>query len=202
MTPPVPGHLASMSLAATLDAPTGTDDATRSVERCPLEFSAIYRQYFGFVWHNLHRLGVQEASVDDAAQDVFLVLHRRIGSFAADTPIKVWLFRTVLCVARDYRRWWRRKGGHDALHEALVDGAPGPHESAARAEATRLLSRVLDALDDDRRAVFVLAEVEQMTAQEIAAVLEINVNTVYSRLRAARADFNAALSRHQRRNGR
>ena len=70
-----------------------------------------------------------------------------------------------------------------------MDAAPGPHEIATQAEAVRLVDQLLEALDDEKREVFVLAELEQMTAPEIAAALAIPVNTVYSRLRMAREEF-------------
>ena len=78
----------------------------------------------------------------------------------------------------------------------------GPHELAARSEGRRVLEHLLDALDDDKREVFVLAELEQMSAPEIAEALEMNLNTVYSRLRVARQEFDEALARHRARDGR
>jgi RNA polymerase sigma-70 factor (ECF subfamily) len=171
---------------------SGADAARRA------RFDAIYAEYFRFVWHGLRRLGVDNASADDAAQDVFLVLHRRLDELDDGVPVKVWLFRVAMHVAKDHRRRARRKGGLDPLDDALPDPGPGPSETAARAEALRTLDRLLDALDDERRAVFVMAEVEQMTAPEIAEVLGVKLNTVYSRLRGARAAFDAAVARHQR----
>jgi RNA polymerase sigma-70 factor (ECF subfamily) len=100
-------------------------------------------------------------------------------------------------VARDYRRRERRKGGLSPLDFEPVDRAPGPHEQAARSEALRELALVLEDLDDAKREVFVLAEVQQLTAPEIAEVLGLNLNTAYSRIRTARLEFRAAFERHQ-----
>ncbi len=156
-------------------------------------FERLYNAHFDFVWRSLRRLGVPEASVDDALQDVFVVVHRRLGEFGGHSSIKTWLFGIALRVTSDYRRTLRRKGGHEPLDEAVADPAPGPQEKAANAEMLALLDRALDLLDDDRRAVFVLAELEQMSAPEIAEALGTKLNTVYSRLRLARQDFERAL---------
>jgi RNA polymerase sigma-70 factor (ECF subfamily) len=75
----------------------------------------------------------------------------------------------------------------------------GPHEALAKAEAARLVQRLLEELDDEKREVFVLAELEQLTAVEIAEALGVNASTVSSRLRAARRDFERAAERYRRR---
>jgi RNA polymerase sigma-70 factor, ECF subfamily len=162
----------------------------------PLDFDQIYEANFSFVWRNLVRLGVREAHVEDAAQDVFLVVHRRLGDFEGRSSVRTWLFGIVLRVANDHRRRARRKGT-EPLPDVLPDAtSPGPFEGAARTEATRLLARLLEELPEERRAVFVLAEVEGMTAPEIGEALGVNVNTVSTRLRAARMDFERAVRRH------
>ena len=157
-----------------------------------LSFELVYNDYFDFVWRSLLRLGIAEASADDAVQDVFVVVHRQLASFGGRSSLKTWLFSIALNVARDHRRSLRRKGGHEPLDEAHRDPSPGPHEYADRADTARLLNRALDALDDVKRAVFVLAELEGMTAPEIAEATGLNLNTVYSRLRVARELFQQA----------
>ena len=121
--------------------------------------------------------------------------------------MKTWLFGIVLRVVRQHRRTLRRKpaqlGGAAAMDpdvDRVHDAAgQGPHEQMAEREAVRTLHAILDELDDDRRAIFVLAELEQMTVPEIAEAVDANVNTVYSRLRAARRDFDQAVLRHRAR---
>jgi len=159
-------------------------------------FEAVYDEYFSFVWRSARRLGVREASIDDVVQEVFLVVHRRLSEFEARSSIKTWLFGIVLRVVRDHRRMIRRKEGHAPLPDGLADmHAPGPHECLAKAEATRILHELLDQLDDDKREVFVLAELEQLSAPEMADALGENLNTIYSRLRAARRAFDEAVAR-------
>jgi RNA polymerase sigma-70 factor (ECF subfamily) len=157
-------------------------------------FAAVYESEFGYVWRNLRRLGVSDAQLDDATQDVFLVVHRRLGDFESRSKIRTWIFGIVLRIASTYRRTAQRRHT-EPLDEHVAESTLSTDDLTDRAEAGRLLRRLLDELDDDRRAVFVLAELEQMTAPEVSAALGVNLNTVYSRLRSARRDINAALER-------
>lgn len=161
---------------------------------------AIYDEYFDFVWRSLRRLGVHPGLLDDALQDVFVVVHRRLAEFERRSTLKTWLFGICLRVAADYQKRARLRGRADELGPELPDpDAPDPLEQAARGEAVQFLDAQLLALDPDKRAVFILAELEGMSCPEIAAAVGANVNTVMSRLKAARAKFEAALRRHQAR---
>lgn len=163
-----------------------------------LELEAIYDEYFDFVWRSLRRLGVAAGLLDDALQDVFLVVHRRLADFQQRSSLKTWLFGICLRVASDYGR--RRKARPvSAELDDVADDAPDPSEQAARSEAVEFLDAQLWALAPDKRAVFILAELEGMTCPEIAEAVGANVNTVMSRLKAARAQFEAAVRRHQAR---
>ena len=168
-------------------------------------FPQLYEEYFTFVWTSARRLGVPAASIDDAVQEVFVVVHRRLGEFAGRSSVKTWLFAIVRNVAREARRLIRRKSPHDAPG-ALEDpdalaGSPEdrPDRAAERASENRVLHALLDKLDDDKREVFVLAELEGFAAPEIAEAIGINVNTVYSRLRHARQEFADAAARYRAR---
>lgn len=161
-------------------------------------FDVVYAEHFAFVWRSLARLGVDEAALDDAAQEVFVVVHRRLGGFEGRSAVKTWLFGIAMRVAKDYRRWVRRKGGAEPLPVALIDGGASPFETSERAEAVRLLHELLSQLDEKKRVVFVLSELEQMSAPEIAETLGANLNTVYSRIRVARQEFERVLARHER----
>jgi len=165
-----------------------------------MTFGWIYAENLELVWRALRGLGVGEASVEDAVQDVFLVVHRRMGSFEARSSFRTWLYGIVLHVARNHRRREQRKGGCASLEAGpeIADMAPGPHEEATAAEAMRRLATLLDGLDEAKREAFVLAELEQMSAPEIAEALGINVNTVYSRLRAARQAVETAAARESK----
>jgi RNA polymerase sigma-70 factor (ECF subfamily) len=168
-----------------------------------LSFVEVYEQCFDLAWRNIRRLGVPDAQVDDAVQEVFMIVHRRLGEFQGRASLRAWVCAIVTRVASDQRRTVRRKsakadGSIDT--DTLPDEhAPDPHDSAVREEGVRRLHRLLDELADDKRAVFVLAELEQMSAPEIAESLGENVNTIYARLRAARREFEQLVSREQAR---
>lgn len=164
-----------------------------------LDFAAVYDANFAYIWRAARRLGIDPADTDDVVQEVFVVAHRKLATFEGRAQVKTWLFKILLHVVRHYLRAQKRKPGHrvssgEAL-DGLLDHGHGPGEAAERAEAVRLLDRVLGQLDADKREVFVLAEIEQLSCVEIADVLAANVNTVYSRLRAARQEFERAVAR-------
>lgn len=166
-------------------------------------FEVIYEEHVDMVWRGLRRLGVAEAQVEDAAQDVFITLHRRLSDFEGRSALSTWIFGITLGIARNYRRTARRK--HEASDEE-VDGLsrqsqPTPERTAEEAEAVRVLHALLDELDDEKREVFVLSELEQTSAPDIALALELNVNTVYARIRAARIAFEQAVARYRARDG-
>lgn len=168
----------------------------------PRTFDEVYEENVDFVWRVVARLGVRPASVEDVAQEVFVVVHRKLGEFRGMSSIRTWLFQITRLAVQDHRRMIRRKEpppGTDAAAETdhvPASGESSPESEAARTQAVRLLHAILEDMDERKREVFVLAELEQLSAPEIAEALEINVNTVYSRLRLAREAFNQALVRH------
>jgi RNA polymerase sigma-70 factor (ECF subfamily) len=203
---PVPTLPAIEPIAAGTVAPFDAAGAAglggESVEEprpSPPSFDEVYAEHFDFVFRTVRRLGVPQTLVDDTVQDVFLVVHRRLGEFQGRAALTTWLYRIVVNVAQHARRSARRKGIVDPEDPDTlpIDDADGPHERAKRAEGVRLLQRVLGELDDDQRVVFVLAEYEDLGVREIAAALGENVNTVGSRLRAARQAFDQAVRRHR-----
>jgi RNA polymerase sigma-70 factor (ECF subfamily) len=167
------------------------------------DFDAVYEANFRFVWRTARRLGIDPADTDDVVQEVFVVAHRKLADFEGRAQLATWLYRILVGVVRHYFRSRRRKPGHrpapasgdlESLHDPR---SGGPAEAVERADAVRILDCLLSRLDDEKREVFVLAEVEQLSAVEIAEVLAVNLNTIYSRLRAARQEFQRALSRFQ-----
>jgi RNA polymerase sigma-70 factor (ECF subfamily) len=168
-------------------------------------FDAVYEQTFDVVFRNIRRLGVPDAMVDDGVQEVFLVVHRRLGDFEGRSSLKTWVLSIVARVAKDLRRSVRRKSPHTRGEGPVEadsvpdEGRPDPHATAERSEGMRLLYRLLDTLDDDKRTVLVMAELEQLATPEIAEMLGENVNTVQARLRAARREFELAAQRERAR---
>jgi RNA polymerase sigma-70 factor (ECF subfamily) len=157
-------------------------------------FDQLYQRYYDFVSRSLSRLGVRPAQIDDAAQDVFVVMHRRISDLRADASTKAFCSAVAVRVARGYRRSARRKAAINVDMSRLADLGSSPFEQAARAQAERVLEGFLGGLDRDRRTVFMMAELEEMTAPEISQELHMNLSTVYTRLRAARQRFVAYLN--------
>ena len=165
--------------------------ASRDGPRGSTHLSGIYREQIAFVWRILRRLGVPPEALEDAAQDVFLVVHRRWDAYDPDVPIRSWLFGITRRVAADTRKRLQRVHARtDARADA--DRLGDAVDSAARVEASDFVARFLDQLDEDKRIVFVLADIEGLTAPEIGAALGVNLNTIYARLRAARLRFQSA----------
>ncbi|MDI1433668.1 sigma-70 family RNA polymerase sigma factor [Polyangium sorediatum] len=168
-------------------------------------FRAIRDEHFEFVWRSVRRLGVPDADADDAAQQVFIVLSRRLEEIAAGSE-RAFLFGTAMRVAMQVRRTMRRRG-EVSLSEDEAQGLPleppepGPdaEELLAQRRARVMLDEVLESLPLDVRAVFVLFELEEMRVPEIASLLGIPLGTAASRLRRGRELFQAELSRVQAR---
>lgn len=168
----------------------------------PPAFAEIYAEYAKFAWRNLRRLGVPEAAIEDAFQDVFLVIHRRLTEFQGRSSLRTWVFGIVLRVAARHRRRVRSDEQRavpvpEQLLEALsAPSREGPFELVVQRQATDLLHRVLGELDDEKRTMLILVELEQASVADAAEVLNINLNTAYSRLRAARRALSKRLSSH------
>jgi RNA polymerase sigma-70 factor (ECF subfamily) len=163
-------------------------------------FAQVYDEHLDFVWRTMRRLGIAESGMEDAVQDVFVVVHRKLATFEARSSMKTWLFGIADGVARNHRRTARRKRTDGTARselgpDDLPDSKQSPFQRTADREGLGLVQSFLDSLDDDKRAVFILAELEQMPAPAIAEAVGTNVNTVYSRLRAARALLEAAVER-------
>ncbi|HXI54804.1 MAG TPA: RNA polymerase sigma factor [Polyangia bacterium] len=170
-------------------------------------FDELYDAHVDVLWRNARRLGVTDDAIDDVLQQVFLIVHRRLSEVTMTGSEKAWLLGVLLRVVRDHKRSLRRKSPHRFFAvtdpETLPDErARPPDESLARAEAAALVRRWLAALDDDKREVFILAELEQLSAREIGEATGANQSTVYSRLRAARIALEAAAARHRKSEGR
>jgi RNA polymerase sigma-70 factor (ECF subfamily) len=189
------------------DLTNGAEPLAAPSPPVPIAFEQLYDDQVDFVWRSARRLGVEASSADDVVQQVFLVVHRRLTEYEGRSSTKTWLFGILLFVVREHRRTLRRKSPHrdqpPTDPDSVIDptGASDPERSLERAEASRMIDELLESLEGDKRIVFVMAELEQMTPAEIAALTGLPPKTVYSRLRAARTDFERAAARMRRRNG-
>ncbi len=160
-------------------------------------FRGVVDAHYDFVWRSLRRLGVKESGVDDAAQHVFWVTSRKLGALAPGCE-RTFLFRTAMGVAANERRSARLRQREVADAEAVgrsADSSPTPEDLLGWKRARIVLDEVLDAMGTEHRSVFVLAELEGLTAPEIANLLDIPSGTVASRLRRARDEFHEAVAR-------
>jgi len=157
----------------------------------------IHDEHAPFVFRTLQRLGVRESELDDAVQEVFVVVHKKLHTFRGSARITTWLYGVALRVAYRFRRTARRRreepGELDQAH--VADSRPGPESVAFEREARRQLDAVLDGMDPPKRAVLVMFEIERLSTAQIAAELGLPVGTVYSRLSAAREQFQRAVDR-------
>lgn len=166
-----------------------------------VDLEALYREHHGFVWRTLYHFGLRDEQVNDATQEVFITVHRRLGTFDGRTSVKNWLYGIVRRVASDHRKKNQRVRARLRLVPPPEQDTrqPSMHDRAA---AVDLVTQLLETLDEPKREVFVLAEVEGMTAPEIAQAIGANLNTVYSRLRAARLHFRRETQRLRARDDR
>lgn len=156
-------------------------------------FRRVYADNYDVVWRLLRALGVPAAQLDDATQDVFMVVHRRLPTFDHAAPVRRWVLGIARKVALKVHERRRRPEPSLALVEAE---APDAETFVARRDAANVVARFLDTLEPEQREVFVLSQLEDMPVPEIAQTLGIKLNTAYSRLRLARRRFDRLVSRH------
>jgi RNA polymerase sigma-70 factor (ECF subfamily) len=164
-----------------------------------LSFDEAFAECASFVWRVVSGLGVREADVEDVCPEVFLVVHRRLATFNGQSTVRTWVYGICIRVASDYRRR-PHHARERALDEAKERFAPADqHTDLEKRRALAWLDRVLDTLDDPKRAVFVLHEIELVPMVEVASAVGCPLNTAYGRLYAARKHVEAAARREQAR---
>lgn len=173
----------------------GTED--NRAERVSLDFDSVYAEHFDFVWRNLRRLGVPESTLRDASQEVFLVVYRRIGEFVPHGSVRSWLYSILRRVALAQQRKDRDRfpQGAEEAEDLTDEVQPNPESSALRGQSLRLLLELLNGLDDDKRDALIIIDLEGLSVPEACLALDINPNTLYSRLRAARVQMRQRLMR-------
>jgi len=161
----------------------------------------LYREHADFVWACLQRFGVFDRDLDDASQEVFVVVHRRLDSFRGDAHVRTWLYAICLRVAAGTRRKGqrRRELPLDEGFEALDPDQPTPEDRITSRERQRALEAVLDELGLEQRALLVMFEIDELGCDEIASIVGVPVGTVYSRLHSARRAFEKAVTRFRAR---
>jgi RNA polymerase sigma-70 factor (ECF subfamily) len=174
---------------------------SESAAEAPLDFDQIYETHFDFVWRSLRLLGVADDSVEDAVQDTFSVVHRQLAGFERRAALRTWIFAILYRVAANYRRRKKRKESPLAPFDDAACDEPDPHAYAEAAEAARLIERHCAQLDPDRRALFVLAVLEELPPAEIAGALGVPIHKIYSRVHALREGLKRALAAREAERG-
>lgn len=177
----------------TLSTPTAAMPLAR---HATVDFRDVYDAHVDLVWRTLRRAGVPVTHVDDAAQEVFLTIHRALPTWEGRSTLRTWIYRVARNAGLNYMRSLRRRpdGPPTERADELPHARPNPEAETARNEALTELMALLEAIDEPKREVLVLVELEGFSAPEIAELLEIPLNTVYSRLRLARAELEKALA--------
>ena len=196
---------------------TGQNSAARLVgtsepsEQSPLAthelppFESIYEHYFDFVWATTRRLGVRSAAMDDVVQEIFMVIHSKTHTLRQPESLRSWIYGIVRRTVSDHHRAQRVRdaSGVELAVQARVERQqpPTPLDLSEQSDQVKLLNSLLSQLDSAKREVFVLAEIDELSVPEIAEILEIPLNTAYSRLRAARLAFESLAARQAAREG-
>lgn len=193
MTDLKPARQLPRAVQAIASSPSDLTAAASELSSGEQHFRQVYEDCFGYVWSILRRLGVFDRELEDAVHDVFIVFHRRIADFDHSRPARPWLAGIAARVASDFRRRAVNRREQVTAEPDAPASAPGQEAELQAREARTLVRQALDRLDSDRRTVLVLCDLEGFTAPEVAELLELPLNTAYSRLRLARRDFEAAV---------
>jgi len=190
-----PGDLPAVEFAATgplMLRALAADDARE------LGAEDVYELHADFVWRTLQHLGVRSADLEDLGQEVFVTVHRRLSTFDGRSKLTTWLFGICLHLVLRHRRraYFRFELSHAEPPERVDPNTP--EDRYAGEEARVRLERLLDKLSPERRATFLLFEVEGVSCEEIAELTAVPVGTVYSRLHLARKQVAVAAARLRR----
>lgn len=151
-------------------------------------FAELFRDHAQFLWRTLVNLGVPRHEAQDLCQEVLLTVHRRLPDFDGRS-LRGWLYGFCVRAASDYRRSARvrREVPHASVPDSSVM-ADQPEQLEQSRRMTRALA-ALERLSHDKRAAFVLYEVEGLTLGEVAVAVDAPLQTVYSRIKAAREEL-------------
>jgi RNA polymerase sigma-70 factor (ECF subfamily) len=158
-------------------------------------FDQVYEAHFDFVWRSLRLLGIADEALEDATQDTFSVVSQQLAGFEGRSTLRTWLFAILQRVASNHRRKRRRKQRPLIPFADAAGHEPTPLAHIEAAEAARTVESFCAALDPERRALFLLAVLEDVPAAEVASSLDLPIGKVYSRVHTLRAGLKRALAR-------
>lgn len=174
---------------ASASPPSGEDAST---------FEAVYAEHFDFTWRVLRNLVGPARGVEDAAQELWTVVHRRLSDFEHRSSVRTWLFGIAVNVARNQRRAESKHAALELLPELVPGPSSDPEAAHAATETWRSLTRFLDALEEQDRAIFVSSVLEDLSAKEASEALGVGVMSIYQRVRTLRRLAKAWLELHAR----
>ncbi len=178
----------------TLDDPMALEIRPEALPDAPRGAAEIAELHGDFVWRSLQRLGIPSADLEDVFQEVLIVVHRQLGTFEGRSKMTTWLYAVCVRVASTHRRRaWLRREQPTAQPPDRATSGPGPEELLNDAQERRALREILDLMDPEKRAAFVMFELDELPCEQIAEILGVPVGTVHSRLHAARSEFQASL---------
>jgi RNA polymerase sigma-70 factor (ECF subfamily) len=186
-----------MSVVETLDKELDLEEAAPALS----SVEVVYKHNVDFVWACLQRFGVRDRDLDDALQEVFIVVHQRLPTFRGDARVTTWLYSICLRVAYAQRRRGRarREVPVGEVRDEADDDRANPEDQLALRQRQHALDAVLDELDLEKRALLVMFEIDELSCEKIASILGLPVGTVYSRLYGARKAFEKAVARFRAR---
>ncbi len=188
-----PEHDAGMAPDVAQPSPQAAPSLTAApLPARPEQLQALVAAHFGFIWRLIRRHGLPAPDADDVAQQVFVVATERFDDIAPGRE-RSFLFGTALRAIATRRRAGARERPDDAVDPR--DPVPAADELTSQKRLREMLDAILDKMDDDARVVLVLVEIEGLTAPEVSELLEVPAGTVASRLRRARAAFDAEVKR-------
>jgi RNA polymerase sigma-70 factor, ECF subfamily len=170
-------------------------------------FAELVHQYQPMVYSVIRRMVRDEEEARDITQETFLKIYRHFARFRGESSLKTWVFRVAINQAHNSERWWRRRRRDEtssldepeaergALGARLVSRSETPEAQALAHERRRQLERALAGLKPDFRVAVILRDIEGLAYEEIAAILEVSVGTVKSRIARGRETLRASLKR-------
>jgi RNA polymerase sigma-70 factor (ECF subfamily) len=174
---------------------SGGRAASSSHATPPRTLEEVYECHAGFVWRIVRRMGIPDHGVEDVMHEVFLIVHRRLPEYDGRVAMTTWLYHLTRGVVSNHRRSRVREQRRIALVDPRPTPVPDPEVQTGRGQAAAFVRAFLEELDPDKREVFELIELEGLPVPEVAELVGINLNTAYSRLRAARQLFQRAVDR-------
>jgi len=157
----------------------------------PPELAVVYREHVAFAWRVVRRMGVPADAVQDVVQDVFLVVRRRLPDYDGRASVKTWIAGICRGVVSNYHRHVKRREARLQLVSSTASASSEP--GVERLDTGRMLAEALDRLHEEQRLAIVLTDIEGLTPSDVAQVMGISRNTVYSRLRLARKKLQMLL---------